>query len=211
MSMPDRKQSRTAKRPRPARRKLEDSIEIKIEISDTQPFLVVDPRKLADLARHVLEGEGITRAQVSLALVDNATIQRINRHHLGHDWPTDVISFTLSEPDDPELAGELVISAEMAALTAREMRVAPADELALYVVHGLLHLCGYDDRSQQDVRRIRDRESQALLREGVCNALVVAGASLESVPAGVGSGSAPAVDPPLHQARETQEPPSCSG
>ena len=192
MSMPDRKQSRTAKRTRPARRKIENPIEIKVEISDTQPFLAVDPRKLADLARHVLEGEGITRAQVSLALVDNATIQRINRHHLGHDWPTDVISFTLSEPDDPELAGELVISAEMAAVTAGEMRVAPGDELALYVVHGLLHLCGYDDRSQQDVRRMRDRENQILVRAGSCSAL--AGAPLGST-----------------LAREGQEPRTCSG
>jgi probable rRNA maturation factor len=200
MSTPDRKQPRPRNRAQPAPKKIEISIGIKIEISDTQAFLTVDTRKLADLARRVLEGEGITNGLISLAMVDNATIHRINRQHLGHDWPTDVISFTLSEPDDPELAGELVISAEMAAATAHETNVAPADELALYVVHGLLHLCGYDDRSQPDVRRMRDRENQILLSEGFCSALDEA--PLCSVLAGA---------PRPRPAREGQEPPSCSG
>ena len=106
-------------------KKLENSIGIEVEISDTQSFLNVDLPQLANLVRRVLEGEGITRAWISLALVNNATIHRINRQHLGHDWATDVISFALSEPDDPELAGELVISAELAVATARELRVAP--------------------------------------------------------------------------------------
>ncbi|HKM53392.1 MAG TPA: rRNA maturation RNase YbeY [Isosphaeraceae bacterium] len=200
MSTPDRKQPRPGNCAQPAPKKIEISIGIKIEISNTQAFLTVDTRKLADLARRVLEGEGITSGLISLAMVDNATIHRINRQHLGHDWPTDVISFTLSEPDDPELAGELVISAEMAAATAHEMRVAPTDELALYVVHGLLHLCGYDDRSQPDVRRMRDRENQILLSEGFCSAL--AEAPLCSALAGA---------PRPRPAREGQEPPSCSG
>ena len=55
-----------------------------------------------------------------MALVDNATIRRINRKHLAHDWPTDVISFTLSAAGEPELVGELVVSTEMAAATANE-------------------------------------------------------------------------------------------
>jgi len=150
--------------------------------------------------QRVLHAENRTDAAISIALVDNVTIRALNRKHLGHDWPTDVISFPLSAPDEPILAGELVISAEMAAATAHEMRVAPADELALYVVHGLLHLCGYDDRSQPDVRRMRDRENQILLSEGFCSAL--AEAPLCSALAGA---------PRPRPAREGQEPPSCSG
>jgi probable rRNA maturation factor len=200
MSTPDRKQPRPGNRARPAKTKIENSIGIEIQISNTQGFLTIDTRKLAGLARRVLEGERVTRALISLALVDNAAIHRINRQYLGHDWPTDVISFTLSESDDPELAAELVISAEMAVATAHEMRVAPADELALYVIHGLLHLCGYDDRSEPDVRRMRDRENQVLLREGLCSTL--AETPLDIAPAGA---------PQQRPARERQEPPSCSG
>ena len=95
------------------------------------------------LVREVLIGRG--SRPISIALVDDATIHAVNRRHLAHDWPTDVISFRLSEVDDDELAGELVVSAEMAATTARQAGVGAWDELALYVVHGLLHLCGYDD------------------------------------------------------------------
>ena len=78
--------------------------------------------------------------------MDDATIHAINRRHLAHDWPTDVISFVLSEPDDPALAAELVVSAEMAVVD-RPGAWGPTrrSELALYVVHGLLHLCGLDD------------------------------------------------------------------
>ena len=118
---------------------------------------------------------GSTRASISIALVDDATIQRVNRRHLGHDWPTDVISFPLSEPGRPDLAGELVVSAEMAAATARRGGVDPWAELALYVVHGLLHLCGYDDRAAADVDAMRRRESEILAREGLTNTFPLVG------------------------------------
>lgn len=138
----------------------EDTIEV--EISDTQGHLPVDPEDLAALVRAVLTAEGRTRASISIAMVDQAAIHAINRSHLGHDWPTDVISFPLSEPDDPALAGELVVSAEMAASTAAEIGVDPRDELALYVVHGLLHLCGYDDLTDADATAMRRREGELL-------------------------------------------------
>jgi probable rRNA maturation factor len=138
-----------------------------IDVSDTQAFLAVDADALSALVRRVLAQEGIERASISLALVDNATIEVLNRRHLGHAWPTDVLSFVLSEPGEAVLAGELVISAEMAAATAREAGVDPEAELALYLVHGLLHLCGYDDQAPADVERIRRREAEVMAAEGL--------------------------------------------
>ena len=105
---------------------------ITVEICDTQGFLKVDADRLSRLARRVLQGEGVLVATISIALVDNQTIHRINRDHLGHDWPTDVITFPLSQPGEPELAGELVVSAEMARATALAIGADPAAELALY-------------------------------------------------------------------------------
>ena len=136
---------------------------IEVEISDTQGHLRVAPEELRDLVRTVLTAEGRTRSSISIALVDQAAIHAINRSHLGHDWPTDVISFPLSEPTDPTLVGELVVSAEMAASTAAEIGVDPRDELALYVVHGLLHLCGYDDLSESEANAMRRRENELLI------------------------------------------------
>jgi len=137
-------------------------VEIEVEISDTQGHLRVDRAELVRLARQVLVKEGRPRASISIALVDQVTIRALNRTHLGHDWPTDVISFPLSDADDPVLAGELVVSAEMAVAAAAQLGVEPADELALYLVHGLLHLCGYDDSHESDAGVMRQREGQIL-------------------------------------------------
>ncbi|QEH33458.1 Endoribonuclease YbeY [Aquisphaera giovannonii] len=135
---------------------------IDVEVSDTQSHLAVDPGRLARLAGDVLRGEGIDAASISIALVDDPTIHRINRDHLDHDWPTDVISFALSDPGDRRLVGELVISTEMARSTAAELAEDPSDELELYVVHGLLHLCGYDDTSDEAALRMGERQRAIL-------------------------------------------------
>jgi probable rRNA maturation factor len=148
---------------------------IVVEISDTQGGLAVDRCELAALAARVLHAEGVRRATISVALVDNASIHRLNLKHLHHDWPTDVISFVLSEPDEPELAGEVIVSAEMAAATASESAADARAELSLYMIHGLLHLCGYDDRRDEDTKLMREREAEALAREGLVNTFPLVG------------------------------------
>jgi probable rRNA maturation factor len=148
-------------------------VSIEIEISDTQGHVRVDRAALTALVRTVLSAEKRENASISIALVDNATIHAVNRTHLNHDWPTDVISFPLSDPDDPVLAGELVVSAEMAGASALEMDAEPQDELALYVVHGLLHLCGYDDKREGDIHLMRHREHELLADAGVTSPLLL--------------------------------------
>jgi len=142
---------------------------VAVEVSDTQSHLKVDPEALARLVRAVLASEGVAAASVSIAVVDDPTIRTVNRRHLAHDWPTDVISFPLSGPGEEALAGELVVSAEMAATTARQTGVPAWDELALYVVHGLLHLCGYDDSAADARDAMRRREAEILARLGLSN------------------------------------------
>jgi probable rRNA maturation factor len=138
-----------------------------VDISDTQDHLAVDRAWLAALASRTLRGQGVERASVSIALIDDATIHEVNRRHLGHDWPTDVVTFRLSEPDEPALVGELVVSAEMAAATARQAGMDARAELALYVIHGLLHLCGHDDQTPEGAAEMRRLEAEALQREGL--------------------------------------------
>ncbi len=143
--------------------------DVEVELSDTQGHLRIDPLKVTSIVRTVMAAEGRRRASISIAIVDQAAIHAINRTHLDHDWPTDVISFPLSAPEDKTLSGELVVSAEMATTTAAEHGIDPVDELALYLVHGLLHLCGYDDRTEADAARMRRREGELLAAAGHSN------------------------------------------
>lgn len=152
-----------------------------VEVSDTQAHLRVEPGWVAGLASRVLAREGVARSSISVALVDDAAIHALNRRHLDHDWPTDVISFALSEPGEPELTGELIVSAQMAAETARDAGAEPRAELALYVVHGLLHLCGYDDLDADDAAAMRRRQAEHLALEGL---------AAPDPPAGTGRGGA---------------------
>jgi probable rRNA maturation factor len=137
-------------------------VAIDVEISDTQAHLAVDRASIEQLVAVVLRAEGRDRAAISIALVDDQTIHSLNRKHLGHDWPTDVITFPLAAADDPVLTGELVISAETAVRSAHELGVDAWDELKLYVVHGLLHLCGYDDGDETVALAMRERESEMM-------------------------------------------------
>src|SRR5262249_31314038 len=127
--------------------------------------LPVDRGHHRNVVRTVLQAEGINSADISLAFVDNATIHRLNRQFLGHDEPTDVLSFPLNQSGT--LEGELIIGAEVALAEARSRGHDVQAELTLYIVHGLLHLCGYDDHTARDAREMRQRERLHLKRLGL--------------------------------------------
>src|SRR6516162_2719119 len=105
----------------------------KISVASPQEHVAVDRGRMREVARAVLEGEGVEGYEVSLAFVDNATIHRLNKRYLDHDEPTDVLSFPLSEPGARRLAGELAIGAEVAKAQAETCGHAVEAELALYV------------------------------------------------------------------------------
>jgi probable rRNA maturation factor len=140
---------------------------VRISIASPQEAVPIDRARMRDAANAVLEGEGISQGEVSLAFVDNPTIHRLNLRYLKHDEPTDVLSFPLSEPNSGRLAGELVIGAEVARDQAAERGHDVQAELALYVIHGLLHLCGYDDKSDRAAAEMRQKESDYLRQLGL--------------------------------------------
>jgi len=142
---------------------------IKISIASPQESVPIDRGLLRETARTVLEAEDIEDAVISLAFVDNPTIHQLNQRYLQHDEPTDVLSFPLSEPGEKRLQGELVIGAEVAKEQAESRGHAVNAELALYVIHGLLHLCGYDDKSEPAAQKMRQREKYHLEALGLPN------------------------------------------
>ena len=150
----------------------------KIRISNSQS-LPVEEKLLRDVARDTLAEEGVARASVNVAIVDDATLRELNRRYLDHDYDTDVLSFLLEcttaggsraaesngrRGAGKKIEGEVVVSMEMAARRSREFHWSPQSEVVLYVVHGLLHLAGYDDNNDDEKRLMRTRESAILAR-----------------------------------------------
>src|SRR5262245_37612750 len=139
----------------------------KIAVASPQDAVPIDRKRVREAVRAVLDGEGVADAVVSVAFVDSPTIHALNKRYLDHDEPTDVLSFPLSEPGAKKLAGELVIGAEVAQEQAARRGYDTQAELALYVIHGLLHLCGYDDKSAQAAAEMRQRERHYLRQLGL--------------------------------------------
>ena len=137
---------------------------IAVSIASPQELVALDYARLKECARAVLAGEGVREAKISLAFVDDATIADLNKRFLDHDGPTDVITFPYSGPKAKKLDGEVVIGVEAAIREAAERGHDANIELCLYVIHGTLHLCGYDDRARDDAREMR-RQERAYLRQ----------------------------------------------
>jgi probable rRNA maturation factor len=187
-----------------------------IDIRNGQSALVFDENRVRTAVLRTLAIEQVESAVLSISVVDDAAIHVINRDHLQHDYPTDVISFqldfisagNLQDEDEPEndnenddddwsededeadgdsdindsvdvadgelltegraagaaIEGEIIASAEMAVSMAADGKWSAEAELILYIVHGLLHICGYDDLTPEEKCIMRARE-RAILSE----------------------------------------------
>jgi probable rRNA maturation factor len=136
-------------------------------ISDSQASIDLDLESVRALADFVLDAEGAPDAlEVSLAFVDDAVIAELNGRHLGHEGPTDVLAFPLDGeppvPGEAVLLGDVVVSTERAIAYCRDHGGDPVEETALYLVHGLLHLLGYDDLTEPDDVRMEARQAELL-------------------------------------------------
>jgi len=103
-----------------------------------------------------------TKFGLSVCLVNTAEITSLNESFLHHKGPTDVISFDYSETGaaDSDIFGEIFICIDQAVSQARRFRTTWQSELVRYLVHGLLHLCGYDDRTAKSRREMKAAENR---------------------------------------------------
>ncbi len=118
---------------------------------DAGGFPEADPRELERAVRATLEAEGVEQGEVSLALLDDAAIQDLNRRHLGHDRPTDVLAFALWDDGEP-VVGDVYVGLEQARRQAGEVGVSLREELVRLAVHGTLHVLGWDHPEEGGAR-----------------------------------------------------------
>jgi len=133
-----------------------------IEVNN-QTALSLDFDQLRRILRIVLGDAGYSDAEVSVAVVSDDRMQELNRRHLDHDYATDVLSFRLDDQEEQHrLEGEIIVSADTAARESARYGWSMQDELLLYVLHGGLHLVGYDDAEETDRLQMREAESRYL-------------------------------------------------
>ncbi len=152
-----------------------------IDIANEQDLLDVGGAYIEDVVGHILTVEEVASAEISIALIDDSHIHELNRTYLNHDYETDVLSFLLEEPGGvssqngetcppagerrgkgKQIVGEVIVSTETAIRSAENYKWRPIDELTLYLVHGVLHLLGYDDLSDDELEIMRVRENEML-------------------------------------------------
>lgn len=115
-------------------------------------------KRLKDFITSIFRSEKIPFDSLTIIFCDDEFLLGLNRQFLQHDYYTDIISFTLSEPFTP-VAGELYISIDRVKDNASQLKVSFKNELHRVMFHGALHLCGYSDKNSQDISIMRAKEN----------------------------------------------------
>ena len=145
--------------PRPTPR---DASPLEIHVASAGVRVSLARERVAALARAVLRAERVTRGSLSITFVDTRTIARLNREHLGHRGPTDIITFELATPARDTVSADVYISPDVARAQAAEYGCGVREELARLVVHGALHAVGWthpegDERTASAMWRRQER------------------------------------------------------
>lgn len=138
-----------------------------ILITNKQKAVRVAAGDLRRLIAFVAKSEGQTLAEVDLAIVGQDEIAGLNQDFLSHRGPTDVLSFDLSEAGRTGIVAQLVVCGPVAKEQGRLRGTGLRRELMLYIVHGLLHLMGYEDHTIRGAARMHAREDEILSEFGV--------------------------------------------
>lgn len=135
-----------------------------VYIETTLPALDIPREALVTSIHRVLKGEGQDHAAVTIIFVDDAYIRRLNREYRHLDRATDVLSFAMDDDTTPDqdLLGEIYISMDRAQDQAVRYHVSVDEELQRLVVHGCLHLLGYDHHRTVERKVMRQKEAYYL-------------------------------------------------
>ncbi len=118
--------------------------------------------KLKAFIQEIFRREKKKLGGLSYIFCSDNFLLRINQDFLHHDYFTDIISFDFSEPDSPEIHGEIYISVDTVRVNAKTYSTTMVRELHRVIFHGALHLCGYRDKSPRDQKLMRAKEDYYL-------------------------------------------------
>jgi probable rRNA maturation factor len=137
-----------------------------IQIDNQQKQRKLPKPRIRKTAQTLLNALGNPDAELSIVIMDDPRIQALNRQYLNRPWPTNVIAFPMREGGfshiNPHMLGDVVISVDTAAREARDLGVDFEDRFNFLLIHGILHLFGYDHETSKEDERIMDEKSEEL-------------------------------------------------
>ncbi len=135
-----------------------------IQIENRQSEAKIDLRRIRSVLSRLLRHLGRDDSELSILLVDDMAIREINRSYLDRDHATNVISFPMQEGEfggvNPKVLGDIVISVETARTEAKKARIPADDEIDFLLIHGLLHLVGYNHENTTPAEETRMKEME---------------------------------------------------
>ena len=134
---------------------------LKIEIKNSQKKITINKKKIAYLAKQILKIKGLRHTELSILFVAKSRMRQLNKKFRKIEKPTDVLAFSM---DDPDLLGDVVICPEIAQRFAKIYKTTTKREICLYLIHGILHLLGYNDTNARN-RSLMEKEQARILKK----------------------------------------------
>jgi rRNA maturation RNase YbeY len=120
-------------------------------------FKVLNPIKTKRWLKSVIESEGFELLEINYIFCNDKYLHKINVEYLEHDTLTDIITFDNSE-EDQLIEGDIFVSIERLTDNTQDFNTTFEQEFKRVIVHGVLHLCGYFDKTDEDEKQLRDKE-----------------------------------------------------
>jgi probable rRNA maturation factor len=138
---------------------------MKIQIDNNQNKIKIDKRRIRSITIILLKHLDCADKEISLSFVNDETMQQLNNQYRHKNQPTDVLSFSLQEGEfsniNPHVLGDIVISVDTAKADASQSSLSLEQEINFLIIHGLLHLLGYnhENTTKKEIRKMQKKES----------------------------------------------------
>lgn len=133
--------------------------QLNVHIDKRSGFKTVEIRKIF---KYITETLAIEYTDFSISLINDAALRSLNKEHLNHDYETDILTFDYRDEITAALDGEIIISYETAGLNAEKFGCSLREEIIRLLIHGVLHLSGYDDKTPEQKKKMKLKEDQLL-------------------------------------------------
>jgi probable rRNA maturation factor len=152
---------------------------MKLQIENSQNKIKIDKRKIRGTVLKILKIIDCADKEISLSFVDDENIKQLNKQYLGKDKATNVLSFSLLEGEygdiNPQTLGDIIVSVETAQRDALYSKLTIDQEINFLIIHGILHLLGYnhENTTKKETNKMRQKEKELFNAINGCNTRLI--------------------------------------